>query len=147
MISFGWWHRQRPTCTGVAGLDELEVTEINFQKIGEGIKRAKYWQFFVFAWCVSYCIFNFAYNIRYEPLGIYSYQPFTLIILSIAYLFAEIAYYSVKTPSVEKTLINVLSFSTKIMIKFIICAYLFKEICIFLLSKGIDITFLLGFSV
>ena len=125
----------------------IEVVKIKYQKIGEYIKKAKYWQFFMCSWVLSYCMFNFGYNIRYEPLGIYSYQPFTLIILSIAYLFTEVAYYSVKTPGLEKTFINVLLFSCKIIIKFIIVVFLFKEVWKFLLLKGIDITFLLGFSI
>ncbi|WP_293663229.1 hypothetical protein [uncultured Phascolarctobacterium sp.] len=123
------------------------MLEVNYKKISKYIEKAKYWQFFMCSWVLSYCMFNFGYNIRYEPLGIYAYQPFTLIILSITYLFAEVAYYSVKIPGLEKTFINVLLFSCKIIIKFIIVVFLFKEVWKFLLLKGIDITFLLGFSI
>lgn len=120
------------------------MLEVNYKKISKYIEKAKYWQFFICSWGLSYCMFNFGYNIRYEPLGIYAYQPFTVFILSFAYIFSKVAYYLVKIHADSKTYLDIAKMAIIVVSKAFICIVLFREIWIFLLSKGIDLTFLWG---
>ena len=114
------------------------------KKILDYLKKADYKTYFIITWIFSYFVVNFLLGVRTEEDGYLAYQPFTVVIFSFTYIYSRVAYYAIKTPVEEMTLIRSCLKALFIFIELGIFLELMDNICKFAYDNGLDIWFLWG---
>lgn len=119
-------------------------SDIMFQNFIEKLKEKDYKTHFLIAWIFSYLIVHIGMDFKYEGMILLKYQPFTAIILGLAYLYYNLMILLFKTPKEQDTFWHAafsLIKATIIMILFLKTIY---TVCSVAYENGIDLWFLWG---
>ncbi len=114
------------------------------KKIINYLKQADYKTYFIISWIFSYWLVNFFIGVRYEKIGIWGYQPFTVIILSFTYLYSHILNLSFKCKKEGNTVLFDFIYMSKVVLKIMLFFMIMDWICKFSYNNGLDIWFLWG---
>ena len=114
------------------------------KKILDYLKKADYKQYFIISWIFSYWLVNFFIGVRYEGIGIWAYQPFTVVILSFTYLYSHILNLSFKCKKGGNTALFDFIYMSKVVVKLMLFMALMNWICKVAYNYGLDIWFLWG---
>lgn len=114
------------------------------KKIYNYLLKAHYYKYFIIFWIISYIVVNFIMNMRDNSIGIWAYQPFTVLIFSFAYIYSSAVYYAIKTPKEKMTLIKSVLTAMFIFITLGLFLEVMDSVCKFAYNHGYDIWFLWG---
>lgn len=114
------------------------------KKIYNYLLKAPYYKYFIIFWIISYIVVNFIIDMRANSIGIWAYQPFTVVIFSFTYVYSSIVYYAIKTPKEKMTLIKSVLTAMFIFITLGLFLEVMDNICKFAYNHGFDIWFLWG---
>lgn len=114
------------------------------KKVINYLQNANYRTYFIICWVFSYFLVNFIIDVRYEGIGIWAYQPFTVIIFSFTYLYSQILKLSFKTHKGKNTVLYDLIYMTKVVLKLMAFFAMMDWLCKVAYNYGFDIWFIWG---
>ena len=115
-------------------------------KIIEKLKEKDCKTYFLISWIFSYLLVHIGMDFKYDGMILLRYQPFTAVILGLAYLYYNLMILLFKTPKEQDTSWHALLCMFKATIILIVFLKTIYTICSFAYENGIDLWFLWGDS-